>query len=114
MNKNLKAKELSGLIFISGPTGSGKSEVAENLLGSHSSVTYIATSTIESEDKEWIQRIKMHKERRPSHWETIEEPYTLTSTLKRVKKGNSIIIFLAWVMLRVLYQSYSLANRRLL
>ena len=92
MTQKHKDLDLAGLIFISGPTGSGKSEVAEKLLFDHISVSYIATSIIETEDKAWLMRIKMHKERRPKHWETIEEPYSLRSALMRVKKGNSIII----------------------
>lgn len=59
------------LILVTGGARSGKSSHAEELAkacGSH--VLYIATSIVT--DGEMEQRIKKHREQRPSWWETLE------------------------------------------
>lgn len=62
---------MSKLIMITGGARSGKSSLAEKMaaeLGEN--VLYIATA--KPIDEEMVNRIKKHRESRPSHWETLE------------------------------------------
>lgn len=69
--------------LITGPARSGKSEWAEYLAqNSGQSVMYLATSTIDSSDSEWISRIEQHRQRRPAHWTTLEVPVELATALR--------------------------------
>lgn len=67
--------------LILGGARSGKSRLAERLaLESGLAVTYIATS--EPLDVEMGQRIAHHRQRRPVHWQLIEEPLQLAKVLR--------------------------------
>tara|TARA_Y100001968_G_scaffold322936_1_gene359844 strand:+ start:1584 stop:2198 length:615 start_codon:yes stop_codon:yes gene_type:complete len=81
----------SGIILVSGPTRSGKSEWAEQLMHREDSVTYLATSDIKG-DSEWIKRIKKHKDRRPERWKTIDINYDLIAKLNYLGKSESILL----------------------
>jgi adenosylcobinamide kinase/adenosylcobinamide-phosphate guanylyltransferase len=60
-----------GLIYITGGARSGKSTFAENLmLEQGHRILYIATAV--PFDSEMEERIRMHRQRRPSSWHTIE------------------------------------------
>ncbi len=66
--------------FILGGARSGKSALAERLAhDSGLSVTYVATAT--PGDEEMAQRIRLHRARRPRHWELVEEPLALGQVL---------------------------------
>lgn len=70
------------LILVTGPTRSGKSEWAESLaLASGQPVVYVATSTVNPDDPEWQARIATHRQRRPSHWHTLEVPMGLAEAI---------------------------------
>ncbi|WP_153505814.1 bifunctional adenosylcobinamide kinase/adenosylcobinamide-phosphate guanylyltransferase [Cumulibacter manganitolerans] len=58
--------------LVIGGARSGKSREAERLLATATDVTYIATSYPRSEDPEWVQRVDLHRRRRPAHWTTVE------------------------------------------
>lgn len=58
------------IILVTGGQRSGKSRFAESLVQGKENVAYIATSKVE--DKEMEDRVKKHRESRPSHWKTIE------------------------------------------
>jgi adenosylcobinamide kinase/adenosylcobinamide-phosphate guanylyltransferase len=59
--------------LVLGGVRSGKSHVAERLLAESPSVTYVATGPLPSpDDPEWAERVRLHRERRPSHWTTVE------------------------------------------
>ena len=74
-------KNFKGLITISGPTKSGKSQLAEFLIKEQKSITYIATSKPRDNDPEWEKRIKIHKIRRPDSWKIIEHPEDICETI---------------------------------
>lgn len=66
--------------LILGGVRSGKSRLAERLaVESRLPVTYIATAT--GDDAEMCARIAAHRERRPDHWQVVEEPLQLAAVL---------------------------------
>jgi adenosylcobinamide kinase / adenosylcobinamide-phosphate guanylyltransferase len=67
--------------LILGGVRSGKSRLAEQMAAvSGLAVTYIATA--ESHDAEMQARISHHREHRPAHWITVEEPVRLAAALR--------------------------------
>lgn len=81
----------SNITLILGGARSGKSTYAEKLAAeSKLPVTYIATAQVY--DDEFGKRIAHHKERRPSHWKTIEEPFNLGQTLLTHAKPDACLI----------------------
>lgn len=79
------------IIFITGGARSGKSRLAEKLAESNGGqVAYVATAGVL--DSEMAERVKIHQERRPAGWLTIEEPLSLTSSLTRVPATVSFVI----------------------
>lgn len=59
-------------LLVTGGSRSGKSAYAENQLIDMEKVDYLATSYNDPADAEWQHRIKLHRERRPQAWKTIE------------------------------------------
>lgn len=77
--------------LILGGARSGKSAFAEKLAeASGLPVTYIATAQVY--DAEFGQRVDHHKARRPTHWQTIEQPFNLGETLKTYAKTGECVI----------------------
>lgn len=71
------------LSLILGGVRSGKSEFAESLARDlDRPILYVATGR--PTDAEMEERIRRHRERRPAHWETLEEPLDLAGGLKTV------------------------------
>ena len=70
-NTYLRGKS-SYIIFISGGTKSGKSEFAEHLAKDVKNISYVALSENNVDDKEWQEKINLHRKRRPNDWELIE------------------------------------------
>ena len=60
------------ITLITGAIKSGKSEFAEKKALNYKKITYLALSKHLPNDKEWQDKIKLHKSRRPSHWEVFE------------------------------------------
>lgn len=59
--------------LVTGPVRSGKSRHAESLLSSHGEVVYVACGRPPDDaDPEWEARVREHRSRRPSGWETVE------------------------------------------
>jgi adenosylcobinamide kinase/adenosylcobinamide-phosphate guanylyltransferase len=58
--------------LVIGGARSGKSREAERLLAAAEAVTYVATSHPNSEDPDWVERIRLHRAHRPAHWDTVE------------------------------------------
>ncbi len=73
------------IILILGGARSGKSTYALSLAKKQKQVAFIATC--QGLDKEMEQRIKLHKEARPKHWQTFEEPKELGILLDKI--GNT-------------------------
>ena len=79
------------LELILGGARSGKSALAERrAMESGLEVCYLATA--EGRDGEMVARIAHHQERRPSHWQTIEEPIALAAVLRRESRAGRLIL----------------------
>ena len=85
-------KNYKGLITITGPTRSGKSNLAEFLIKDQESVTYIATSRPRASDPDWQRRIDIHKNRRPDSWRLIEHPKDICNSIESINENESILI----------------------
>jgi adenosylcobinamide kinase/adenosylcobinamide-phosphate guanylyltransferase len=60
-------------VLILGGARSGKSVTAERLLAARDQVDYVATGPLpEAADPEWADRVRLHRQRRPAHWRTLE------------------------------------------
>ena len=81
--KNFSPREnLSNIIFITGGTKSGKSEFAEHLAKDAKTLSYVALSQDNIDDKEWQDKINSHRKRRPKDWKLIETTDLLTTLRK--------------------------------
>ena len=85
-------KNYKGLISITGPTRSGKSQLAEFLIKKQQSVTYIATSKPRPNDPDWQKRIDLHRKRRPDRWKLIEHPKDICKAIESISGNESILI----------------------
>ena len=89
-DNNFSPKEnLSHIIFITGGTKSGKSEFAEHLAKGAKTLSYVALSQNNIDDKEWQDKIKLHQKRRPKDWKLIETSDLLTILRK---EGGPLLI----------------------
>jgi adenosylcobinamide kinase / adenosylcobinamide-phosphate guanylyltransferase len=60
-------------VLILGGARSGKSVTAERLLSGRDEVDYVATGPVpDAADPEWAERVRLHQQRRPAHWTTLE------------------------------------------
>lgn len=77
--------------FILGGARSGKSRLAEQRAhDSQRPVVYIATA--QSRDGEMQDRIAHHRQRRPAHWQTVEEPLYLADAIRRHSHADNLIL----------------------
>lgn len=81
---------MNKITLILGGARSGKSSYALSLAKKHKNVAFIATC--QGLDKEMCQRIKIHKESRPKHWKTFEEPKELAKLIGKMNKGFDCIV----------------------
>ncbi len=78
---------MSSIHLVLGGIRSGKSAYAEDLaaeIANGRTVIYVATGTVT--DDEMAERIRRHRERRPSEWQTVEAPLNPVGAL-----GESVI-----------------------
>jgi adenosylcobinamide kinase/adenosylcobinamide-phosphate guanylyltransferase len=60
-------------VLILGGARSGKSVTAERLLAARDQVEYVATGPVpDPSDRDWADRVRLHRQRRPAHWTTLE------------------------------------------
>jgi adenosylcobinamide kinase/adenosylcobinamide-phosphate guanylyltransferase len=80
-------------ILVTGPTKSGKSEWAEQLaMQTSERVVYVATSMSWETDLDWQARITLHRQRRPTTWQTIEEPRELAEVLRKANTDHCFLV----------------------
>ena len=81
---------MSTLTLILGGARSGKSSHALKLAKeSGKSVTFIATA--QAFDDEMSARIQKHKAERPAHWQTLELPLNIASSVSQIKSDAVIL-----------------------
>jgi len=89
--------------LVLGGARSGKSRFAVALLAPRSRVVFVATAR--AGDRDMAQRIRRHREERPSHWQTVEEPYDLIGALTRLDgRADAVLVDCVtfWVANRLL------------
>ena len=67
--------------LVLGGVRSGKSLWAQELAAKAARVAYVATAT--PLDAEMVEKVRRHREERPGHWHTFEEPLELEQVLAR-------------------------------
>lgn len=87
------ASRLGTVILVTGPARSGKSEWAETLAQqTQKLVVYVATALVDPTDREWVERIERHQERRPAQWQMREVSEDLNSCLEKGEKGECFLV----------------------
>lgn len=77
--------------LVLGGARSGKSHYAEQVaIESGLPVIYIATA--EAGDAEMQGRIEKHRQDRPQHWQTVEEPIKLADVIQQYSSSNSCLL----------------------
>ena len=77
--------------LILGGARSGKSALAERLAReSGQEVVYIATA--QAHDAEMAVRIAHHRDRRPAHWQSVEEPLALAGALRAYARPDRCVL----------------------
>jgi adenosyl cobinamide kinase/adenosyl cobinamide phosphate guanylyltransferase len=76
------------LIVLLGGARSGKSALAQRLAGAEA--TLIATAR--AVDSEMAERIRRHRDERPSAWTTVEEPIDLCRALAAVAPDATVVV----------------------
>lgn len=92
-----------GLVLVSGPSRSGKSRWAETLLEHRAPVTYVATAARREHDASWQERLRLHRERRPSHWSLVEAEANLPDLIAEIDPDQHLLIdalggYVAWCL----------------
>jgi adenosylcobinamide kinase/adenosylcobinamide-phosphate guanylyltransferase len=77
--------------LVLGGARSGKSRYAEQqAVKSEKQVIYIATA--EAGDAEMQARITKHRQDRPAHWKTVEEPIKLAEVIQKYSEENTCLL----------------------
>jgi adenosylcobinamide kinase/adenosylcobinamide-phosphate guanylyltransferase len=84
-----EASPLPSLTLVSGPSRGGKSRWAEHLANASGlEVVYLATGPELPGDPAWQERLRLHRERRPSTWQCREVGGDLAAGLDRLEAGQ--------------------------
>ncbi len=82
--------------LVIGGISSGKSSFAEQMakdihkINKHSKTYYLATAPIT--DDEMYEKIRIHQDRRPSDWNTIEEQIDIVSQISQIEETDIIVL----------------------
>ena len=79
------------IVLVTGGARSGKSSFAESKLLQKEGVCYIATGLVMKEDPEWQERVKLHQERRPQSWDTLEQDRDLATWIEQDDHGDYLV-----------------------
>ena len=80
------------LILVSGPSRGGKSRWAESLLSHAPCVVYVATAADRPNDVDWQNRLRLHRQRRPSHWSLVESGANLPEVIAQLQPQEAALI----------------------
>ncbi|MDE2428519.1 MAG: bifunctional adenosylcobinamide kinase/adenosylcobinamide-phosphate guanylyltransferase, partial [Burkholderiales bacterium] len=80
--------------LVFGGARSGKSALAEQLAQraaeTGAQVIYVATAA--AGDSEMQSRIAHHQQRRPAHWQTLEEPMALGALIQKLSRPDTVML----------------------
>ena len=93
-----------GTALVLGGARSGKSTWAEQQLEGCEDVEYVATSIVDPDDAEWVERVALHRARRPAGWRTTET-VDLPAVLGADDPAPVLLDCLAVWLDRVLFES---------
>ena len=79
------------IVLVTGGARSGKSTFAESTLLQKEGVCYIATGLVMKEDPEWQERVKLHQQRRPKSWDTLEQYRDLASWIDQDNHSDYLL-----------------------
>lgn len=82
----MNPEDFTSPMLVLGGAKSGKSDYAETVI-KQLTPPYIYIATAQVLDPEMQKRVELHRERRSDLWETIESPFELAGTLRRLH-GN--------------------------
>jgi adenosylcobinamide kinase / adenosylcobinamide-phosphate guanylyltransferase len=108
----MRQKQDRSVTLVLGGVRSGKSRFAQRLAEKASSVAFVATA--KAVDAEMEDKIRRHRQERPEHWRTFEEPLDLSRVLTEhapqfeLLLVNCLTIFVA----NALEEGASAANER--
>lgn len=84
------------LILVTGPARSGKSEWAERLAANREktgqTVFYVATSTLDPTDDDWMARVERHRQRRPASWKTLDVSLELLTVIQNATETDCLLV----------------------
>jgi adenosylcobinamide kinase/adenosylcobinamide-phosphate guanylyltransferase len=85
---------MAELIFITGPTRSGKSRRAVEIAqGWGDDVVFVATYRADPDDAEMAERIRLHRAERKAAWRTLEAPADIAQSLGGLEpKPSGVVI----------------------
>lgn len=78
------------ITFVLGGARSGKSRYVQNLAARSQAVLFIATAR--GDDDEMRAKIQRHRDDRPTHWQTVEEPRDLGRVLRDLGARQEFVI----------------------
>ncbi len=78
------------VMLVLGGVRSGKSRFALEIASRTSDVTFVATARVS--DDEMRKKINRHRNERPSHWETREEPLNLAGAITSTSSGQLVVV----------------------
>lgn len=94
---------MSRLVLVTGGCRSGKSDFAA-ALADQLAVSPLLLATCIAADEEMRERVAAHRARRPSHWQTAEEPFDPPAAIERLQTDavvlDSIDLWLSNLLVR--------------
>jgi len=86
----MQERDRKTVTLVLGGVRSGKSRWAQQLAANAARVAYVATA--QPCDAEMAEKIRRHRDERPSHWHTFEEPLELGRLIVEYSAGFDVIL----------------------
>jgi adenosylcobinamide kinase / adenosylcobinamide-phosphate guanylyltransferase len=84
---------MADLIFLTGPTRSGKSRRAVEIArGWGDGVVFVATYRADADDAEMAERVRLHRAERGAGWRTLEAPSDIVQALGELRPQPSGVV----------------------
>lgn len=81
---------MAKITLVLGGARSGKSAFAEGFAKKYNNVVYIATAEVK--DDEMRERVRIHRERRPLNWKTIESPFCVDKVVSDLNGTADLVL----------------------